>query len=742
VDQGGLGEVCSPWASYLNVLKWLGFVNNMKHLTFFVLQVMTNMAAAVKSGEFRAKFRHTLRTMSGWRLMQKVLERKNKSERIKVLSESFHQRELENGILEACKLGMMETVEFLIEKCDVPVVNIRDECVWYAANQQYSGILKYFIEKHSVDVNIKNSKGMGVVQFACLAGDKSLVEYLVNKGADLTCTDDKNVNCLMAGAWAGSVKICEMALRAGVDINAKSSRGEHILHGTIRQGSNVNECRLHVIDYLVKAGADVNSVNGDNIPVVIYAALSLHGSTKTLGYFLKHPQVDMDEKIDAIKLGGAFLITTGNETRGLKFWKRAIKLQEKQKLESKIENNSMSCSCNFSNYEPTCVADVQKIKTNPDFSFKFLVALVTKLHVRFGYDCINQLECLVNPILSQGFFDLYLDVFAFLFLHTFPNNQNVKSIPDYESAFRIICAIVAWKDQNGDEIFPQVLKFFKKMTMGFEKKRIHCKAPNNPESENDLTWSQRELRSMLMNVLGLFFPNDAEDDGDDSDGWSDSDDYKDGKHKNMYMKLMIKLSALIIEIFPTHKQEFLPCLLKLLHTRFRDEKQATFLHVAVNCIDICLVDHGDEGSQVDLVKMMIECGEDVNATDRYLCTPAHDLVGIVHSGNRHLIQEVLNVMVQYGAHLDIRNKTGWSGLDELMDFDLTVHPVANQSLQCLAAKVIMEENLDYQSCVPKALWDFIKLHDPEEHITDSDIPHAYFSKEEYWFNPEEHVCEI
>lgn len=197
-----------------------------------------------------------------------------------------------------------------------------------------------------------------------------------------------------------------------------------------------------------------------------------------------------------------------------------------------------------------------------------------------------------------------------------------------------------------------------------------------------------------MNVLDFFSPSDAEDDND-SDGYCVNDDYKDGKQKNLYMKLMIKLGALIFEIFPTHKEEFIPCLLKLLRTNFRDEKQATFLHIAINCIDTNLVYHGNEDSQADLVKILIEYGEDVNATDNYLCTPIHDLARVVYSGNRNLIQEVLNLMIKYGAHLDIRNKTGWSGLDELIDFEVTVHPVANQSLQCLAAKVIKEEKLSH-----------------------------------------------
>lgn len=689
------------------------------------------MAAAVKSGKFRGRFLNTIKTMIGWNSMQRVLEKKNRVTRERIIAESFHQRELEIGIEMACAVGNLEAVEFLVDECGVVVDNIKNSCVWSAASERHSNIVKYFIEKHSVDVNLETDQGMGIIHYACVAGDDKFAEYLVKKGANLRSTDNKKVNCLMAGAWAGSKKICEMAIEAGVDVNAKNSKGEHVLHGTIRQGYNVNQSRLNVIDYLVKAGADVNSVNGSNIPVVIYAALTLNGCTKTLGYFLKHPKVHMEDKIEAIKFGGAFLFSQGNEKRGFKFWTRAVELKEKMKED---ENNNSAPSCyDFSSYEPACVADVQRFQECQVLPIKFMVALLTKLHIKFGYDCLTQLENFTDVILTLGIYDFYLEVFSFIFLHTFQNNENVNAIPEYDAAFRSICAIIAWEAKKGEEVFPCVLKFFAKMASGFEQRLPHCKTIE--ENKEEIVNKTKLLRDMLFNAFDVVCPSDDED--DNSDCWSECDDYKDGKHKHMYMTLMMKLSAVILQIFSTHKKEFRPYLRKLLTTNFRDEKGATFFQVAIECIDSYGY-HGDEEIQVELVKMLIEEGVNVNATDNYNCTAIHGLARVVYSGNKHLIQEILDLMLQHGAHLDIFNKSGWSGLDEMMDSNVTVYPVANQSLQCLAAKVIMEEGLDYHSTTPKALWEFIELHDPQEHIHEDEIPYAYYSEDQH----DEHECEV
>lgn len=134
---------------------------------------------------------------------------------------------------------------------------------------------------------------MGIIYYVCVVGDDKFVEYFVKKGVNLRSIDNKKVNCFMVGVWVGFKKICEMVIEVGVDVNVKNSKGEYVLYGIIRQGYNVNQSCLNVIDYLVKVGVDVNSVNGFNIFVVIYVVFILNGCIKIFGYFLKYFKVYM-----------------------------------------------------------------------------------------------------------------------------------------------------------------------------------------------------------------------------------------------------------------------------------------------------------------------------------------------------------------------------------------------------------------------------------------------------------------
>lgn len=109
--------------------------------------------------------------------------------------------------------------------------------------------------------------------------------------------------------------------------------------------------------------------------------------------------------------------------------------------------------------------------------------------------------------------------------------------------------------------------------------------------------------------------------------------------------------------------------------------------------------------------MLIEEGVNVNVIDNYNCIVVYGLVRVVYSGNKYLIQEILDFMLQYGVYLDIFNKSGWLGLDEMMDFNVIVYFVVNRFLQCFVVKVIMEEGLYYYSIIFKVLWEFIELYD-------------------------------
>lgn len=55
----------------------------------------------------------------------------------------------------ACVVGNFEAVEFLVDECGVVVDNIKNSCVWFVVSERYLNIVKYFIEKYFVDVNLE-----------------------------------------------------------------------------------------------------------------------------------------------------------------------------------------------------------------------------------------------------------------------------------------------------------------------------------------------------------------------------------------------------------------------------------------------------------------------------------------------------------------------------------------------------------------------------------------------------------
>ena len=107
-------------------------------------------------------------------------------------------------------------------------------------------------------------------------------------------------------------------------------------------------------------------------------------------------------------------------------------------------------------------------------------------------------------------------------------------------------------------------------------------------------------------------------------------------------------------------------------------------------------------------ELLIDVGIDVNAVDTDGNTALHTLLTKGHSEG-----EVLECLLKAGVHLDARNSSGNLALDlarceKVRDKIRTSGHVT--SLQCLAARTLVLEKVQYKGCLPKRLEQFVMLH--------------------------------
>ncbi|XP_061185019.1 uncharacterized protein LOC133193035 [Saccostrea echinata] len=115
---------------------------------------------------------------------------------------------------------------------------------------------------------------------ACLNGNRTVVEYLINK-VDVNKVYDNCNPALHAAVSSGNLGIVEYLVEHGADVNLLSSSDENPLYCCIINGQS------HVIRYLVEHGADINQ-NLGNIKTFHICIASGEGYLEIVEELIKH----------------------------------------------------------------------------------------------------------------------------------------------------------------------------------------------------------------------------------------------------------------------------------------------------------------------------------------------------------------------------------------------------------------------------------------------------------------------
>ena len=97
-------------------------------------------------------------------------------------------------------------------------------------------IIKLFVENHGLDVNkVYNEDSSTPLHLACIAGKLPLVQYLVEKGANVMAEMNEAVVPLDLAALIGHVDVVKWLVEeAGADLYHKNAEGENI-YETLKQ---------------------------------------------------------------------------------------------------------------------------------------------------------------------------------------------------------------------------------------------------------------------------------------------------------------------------------------------------------------------------------------------------------------------------------------------------------------------------------------------------------------------------
>jgi len=169
----------------------------------------------------------------------------------------------------------------------------------WAAQRGYLGLIKHLLQHYNITVNACNKKKVTALLVAAEVGHAKVVEFLLERRADVEAAASKNATSLYMASQHGHIEVVRMLLKAGANVNAKTDYGTTALFVAAQMGNTglvslllsngadvnipmnnaqtplfvaVREGHLDIVRMLLTANADVNAERSDGTTSLVMAA--------------------------------------------------------------------------------------------------------------------------------------------------------------------------------------------------------------------------------------------------------------------------------------------------------------------------------------------------------------------------------------------------------------------------------------------------------------------------------------
>ncbi|XP_042687191.1 protein fem-1 homolog C, partial [Centrocercus urophasianus] len=178
---------------------------------------------------------------------------------------------------------------------------------------------------------------------------------------------------------------------------------------------------------------------------------------------------------------------------------------------------------------------------------------------------------------------------------------------------------------------------------------------------------------------------------------------------NKALAIILHLICLLEKVPCSSEQEYFKkqTIYKFLKLQPRGKNNFSPLHLAVDNSTTCVGRYPVcKFPSLQVTAILVECGADVNVRDSDNNSPLH-----IAALNNH--PDIMNFLINSGSHFDATNSHRKTASDLLDDKEIAknlIQPINHITLQCLAARVVVNRNIRYTGHIPEKLENFILLH--------------------------------
>lgn len=601
--------------------------------------------------------------------LRATLKKFSREQRQKIVAEKI------NGnapLFTACFQGKVHFANFLLEECganvelrgiyEVEEDHSRHEVtpLWCAAVANKLEVVKTLVS-HGADVNSPSDTESTPVRSACYMTNISIIKFLVDHGANIHKPNINGGTCLINSVQ--SSELCEFLINKGASVNSKDNSGNLALHYAIREG------RTDTVKLLLQHGSDYTSKNDFGDDSLQTAAL--RGYQDIVQIIIEQTTQSRTDQIRAYELLGTNFVDEKNDMiAALAIWKKAMQIRYQDKQSPILKELPEKRNYVYKHVrEPNSLEELEELIDPEEIHMQTLLIrerILGKHHKDTTFGLMYRGAVYADSHRFQRCVDLWK--YAYSLRHEKKDPMNPECLFSVQALVKLFWEIQVEVESGASSekvSIQDALDVFKILS---EQIIASCGASEaQPPSASDF----QLLLQLLLHLIHLI------------------------------SRLEIELPASI---------DFRRQVHQLVTLDPRGAEGESLLHLAVDPkISLTSDEFYSPFPSLSVIKILIECGADVNSLDSHRNTPLYNGAMFLNYSD---LQEggILSYLLQMGAHVDICNDHGSSALSLMESQGFPLCRMSHVSLRCLASTVIIKNKLAYKQEIPVSLIPFVELH--------------------------------